>query len=92
MPWYFYIIECSDTSLYCGITNHLERRIEEHNSKSGGKYTRSRTPVELKHFEKYRTRSEAMKREHQVRKWDRKKKMALLRGDSDEAAGLNHAT
>jgi putative endonuclease len=79
MPWLFYIIECADTSLYCGITNNIKRRIEEHNNGLGGKYTRSRLPVRLKYSEEYPTRSEALKRESDVRRWSRKKKLILLR-------------
>jgi putative endonuclease len=78
MPWFFYIVECSDTSLYCGITNNIERRIEEHNNGLGGKYTRSRLPVKLRYSEQCAGKGEALKREHEVRQWTRKKKLALL--------------
>lgn len=80
MTWYFYIVECSDTSFYCGTTNDIERRIEEHNKGLGGKYTRSRMPVRLRYTEHYATRSEALKRESEVRRWSRTKKLTFLDG------------
>jgi len=45
--WYVYLLECSDSSLYCGITNDLEKRIATHNSGKGAKYTKVRLPVKL---------------------------------------------
>ena len=80
MGWYFYIVECSNTSLYCGITNNIEKRLEEHNKGLGGKYTRSRLPVTLKYTEPCSTRSEALKRECQVKSWTRAQKRALVQG------------
>lgn len=49
--WYVYIAECSDKSLYTGITTDIDRRISEHNnSNKGAKYTKSRQPVELVYY------------------------------------------
>jgi len=65
--WYVYIVRCNDDTLHTGITTDLKRRIAEHNSKyGGGKYTRSRRPVQLVYSEKFESRSEALKREHQM--------------------------
>ncbi|MCK4810384.1 MAG: GIY-YIG nuclease family protein [Candidatus Omnitrophica bacterium] len=47
MIWYVYIIRCRDNTLYTGITNNLKRRIREHNSGKGCRYTKCRWPVEL---------------------------------------------
>ena len=53
--WYVYVVECSDNSLYCGITTDTIRRLHEHNTtKKGAKYTRSRRPVRLV-FQSYPT-------------------------------------
>jgi len=44
--WFVYLVECNDSTYYCGITTDINRRILEHNeSKRGSKYTRSRRPV-----------------------------------------------
>jgi putative endonuclease len=83
MSYYFYILRCSDSSLYCGQTNNLERRIKEHNTdkNKSAKYLRGKTPVKLVYFEKHKTPKEAMKREQQVKKWTRVKKEVLVKGD-----------
>jgi len=74
-----YIVECADGTLYTGITNALERRIEEHNSSDkGAKYTRSRRPVKLVYQEKHSDRSAASKREYEIKKMSRKKKKKML--------------
>jgi putative endonuclease len=72
--WYVYIVRCNDDTLHTGTTKDLKRRIAEHNSKNGGgKNTRSRRPVQLVYAEKFESRSEALKREHQI------KAMSLVR-------------
>lgn len=78
--WIVYILRCSDSSLYTGITSDIERRVTEHNSseKLGAKYTKTRRPVTLVHSESYQTRSEALKREWQIKKLSRIAKLSLL--------------
>lgn len=73
-----YIIECSDTSLYTGVTNNLERRFDAHKSGKGGRYTRSRQVVRLVYTERHPDRSSALKREAQIKSWPRKKKLDLI--------------
>jgi putative endonuclease len=85
MAWYFYIVECSDTSLYCGITKDIQKRIEEHNAGTGAKYTRSRLPVVLKHLEEFPARGDALRREREVRRWPRGKKLALIVSSSQQS-------
>lgn len=80
--WYVYIIECSDGSLYTGITNDLDRRIGTHNSGKGAKYTKSRTPVVLKIFWTCPSKSEACKKEIAIKKLSRKHKLALIEKES----------
>lgn len=78
--FYFYILRCSDNSLYCGQTKDLERRVGEHNfdNKKSSKYTRGRRPVKLVYFEKFKTMSAAMKREWEVKKWKKEKKEKIV--------------
>ena len=73
--YYVYIVKCADGTLYTGFTTNIERRINEHNYsiKKAAKYTRSRRPVSLVHNEEYKTMSEALKREHAIKKLSRKK-------------------
>ena len=61
--WYLYILRCADGSLYTGITTDVQRRLEEHRSGKGAKYTRGRAPLELVYTEECGTHSLALKRE-----------------------------
>ena len=83
MSNYVYILQCADNTLYSGYTNDLERRINLHNSGKGAKYTRGRTPVKLRYFEEYQTKSEAMKREYAIKQLKRQDKLRLIKGDID---------
>ncbi len=75
---YTYILKCSDGSLYTGWTNNLDKRVEDHNSGKGAKYTRSRRPVVLAYYEQFETKDEAMRREWEIKRLTRKKKLALI--------------
>jgi len=83
--YYVYIVRCADNTLYTGIATNLERRVEEHNnSTKGAKYTRSRRPVSLVHYEAYVDRSTASKRECQIKKkMSRAEKLELIAGGSE---------
>lgn len=77
--WFTYIVECSDTTYYTGVTTDLERRLHEHNSTiKGARYTRCRRPVTLVYFEKTASRQNACKREYAIRKMRAAKKKALI--------------
>ena len=79
MTYTVYILKCKDSSLYVGCTNNLQERIKEHNeSKKGAHYTKIRRPVILIHTEEYTTLKEARKRESEIKKWRRGKKLKLI--------------
>jgi putative endonuclease len=81
---YVYVLECADGTLYTGYTTDPERRVREHDAGDGAKYTRGRTPVELRYVERYESRSEAMSREYELKQLPRAEKEQLLdRGRSD---------
>ena len=73
-----YIVECSDGTLYTGYTTDVDRRVSEHNAGEGAKYTRGRTPVELRHVETFEERSAALSREHAIKRLPRAAKTSLL--------------
>lgn len=79
--WCVYILRCRNNTLYTGITDNIERRLKEHNTKKGGRYTSTFGPVELMWQEHHPDRSSAMKREYQIKRWTRRKKEALIEGD-----------
>jgi putative endonuclease len=76
--WYCYILECSDGTLYTGITTNIENRINTHNSGKGAKYTRTRTPVILKWSCEFINRSEASKEEFRIKKLSRVEKLKII--------------
>lgn len=79
MKHYTYILKCADNTYYTGWTLCLERRLKEHNSGKGAKYTRCRTPVSLVYYEEYATKQEAMRREYAIKQLSRKEKEILIR-------------
>ena len=78
--WLIYILECRDGSLYCGITNNIEKRLKQHKGeiKGGAKYTRSHLPCKLVYKEKSASRSEALKREAIIKKMSKVEKQTLI--------------
>ncbi len=82
---YTYILRCGDGSLYTGWTNHLEKRVADHNAGRGAKYTRAHLPVTLAYYETFETREEAMKRECAIKKLTRAQKEQLI----TSASGLS---
>ncbi len=80
-----YMLRCRDGSYYTGITNHLERRLQEHREgKHRTSYTYSRRPVELVHTASFEWIYDAIAWEKQLKGWNRKKKEALIRGETDK--------
>lgn len=75
---YTYIVRCSDGTYYTCWTNHLKERIAAHNSGKGAKYTKPRLPVELVYYEVFETKSEAMRREMQIKQLTRAEKEKLI--------------
>jgi len=77
--WVVYILECSDNTLYTGITNNLEKRLLQHNTGTeGAKYTRARRPVKCVYNEEQKNRSDATKRELIIKKLSRVEKLKLI--------------
>lgn len=77
---YTYILRCSDDTLYTGWTNDIEKRLKDHNSGKGAKYTKPRTPVKLVYLETFDTKEEAMKREYAIKHMTKQKKLELING------------
>ena len=77
--FYIYILQCSDNTLYTGYTNDINKRLETHNSKMGAKYTRGRTPVKLVYSEEFASKSEALRREYQIKQLSRAEKLKLFK-------------
>lgn len=78
MPFFTYLLRCSDGKLYCGYTNNMEKRLMMHRAGKASKFTRARLPVKLVYSEKYFSKSKAMKREAAIKKLSRKIKLELI--------------
>ncbi|MCA9363515.1 GIY-YIG nuclease family protein [Candidatus Kaiserbacteria bacterium] len=81
MAHYIYILRCADDSLYTGYAVNVEERLKEHNGegkKAGAKYTRGRRPVTLVYKQRFKTRSNAMKREAAIKQLSKKEKEHLI--------------
>jgi len=79
MSYYVYILECVNKALYAGITTDLKRRLAEHKTGKGGHYTSYNPGKKIRYAEKQPTRSAALKREAEIKKWPRARKLALIR-------------
>jgi putative endonuclease len=78
MKHYVYIVECSDGSLYTGFTLDVEKRVSDHNLGKGAKSIKGKRPVRLVYSESFETKSEALKREIQIKTWPRARKQKLI--------------
>lgn len=77
--YYVYIIECKDGTLYTGITTNVQRRFKEHALGKGGAYTRSKKVKKILYTEKLKTRSDALKREIEIKNLSRQNKLNLIK-------------
>lgn len=80
MPYFIYIVRCSDDTFYTGWTNDIEKRLDAHNKGAGSRYTRARLPVELVHKEEFISKNEALRRERAIKKMSRATKRHLIEG------------
>ena len=77
-----YLVRCRGGAIYTGISTDVERRVAEHNAGTGSKALRGKRPVKLVYREKSAGRSEAQKREAEIKSWPRaKKKLLVVRGE-----------
>jgi putative endonuclease len=76
--FYSYMLLCSGGSLYIGVSDDPVRRVQEHNDGKGTDWTAVRRPVRLVWSEEHPTLSSARQRENQIKRWSRKKKLALV--------------
>ena len=76
--FFVYILQCSDNSFYTGYTNNIDKRLQAHNAGKASKYTRTRLPVKLIYVEELATKSEALKREKQIKSFPQTQKNSFL--------------
>ena len=78
--YHIYIVECIDGTLYTGYARDVEARVKKHNLGTVAKYTRNKRPVKLKYQETFDSKSDAMRREIEIKKLSRREKLILIRG------------
>ena len=78
--WFVYVLRCNDGTLYTGITNDLDRRVAAHQAGTGAKYTRTRRPLGLVLHEPAADRGAALKREAEIKRLSRARKLDLIEG------------
>ena len=78
LDWKVYIIQTEKGKLYTGITNNLDRRFKAHQSQKGARFFHFSAPEKILFCESYPNRSEASKREFQIKKLSRKEKLSLI--------------
>ena len=76
--WFVYILECEDESLYTGYSPDVKERFKAHCAGKGAKYTKSHKPRRIAHTEQYNTKTEAMRREREIKGLPRKEKLKLI--------------
>jgi len=76
--YFLYILQCSDNTLYTGITNNLENRMKTHKEGKGSKYLRGRMPFVVVHIEEFPDRSSASKREFEIKSYSKIEKLKLI--------------
>ncbi|MBY0352914.1 GIY-YIG nuclease family protein [Candidatus Babeliales bacterium] len=89
LPFYVYILKCSDDSYYTGHTDDIDKRLHEHKTSTyDDSYTSSRLPFKLVFMQEFATRYEALAAERKIKGWGRKKKEALIAGDWEKISQL----
>ena len=85
-PWWVYLLQCADQSLYAGVTKDLARRLQQHNGQlaGGARYTKARRPAVLVWSEACDSRSDAQRREYALRRLSRAQKLALIAGADEK--------
>ena len=79
-----YMVECSDGSIYTGITTNVDRRMEQHHKGIGSKYVRARLPISLQWLSESMELSDALKMEHHIKSWNKKRKLEWIGSHSSE--------
>ena len=91
MKYFLYILLCDQKTFYVGVTSNLQKRINDHKSKSSF-FTKKFFEIELGHKEEYETLTEVRRREKQIKGWSKAKKKALIEDKSDLLKQLSKST
>ena len=90
MPYYVYILLCKDGGYYTGHAKDVKRRVERHKKGQGARYTRMHKPEKIVYVEEFDSRSEAMRREREIKSLSHSKKQLLV--NLYDESNLAHAS
>ena len=77
--WFVYMLRCGDGSLYTGVSTDVSARLKAHQTGKGAKYTKSHLPVSLVYTESCPSKSEAFRREWQIKQLSREEKLQMIK-------------
>jgi len=75
-PWFVYILECSDSSFYTGISNDVDKRMKAHASGNGSKYVAKKGFKKLLKVKECKDKSDACRCEYKIKKLPRHEKLS----------------
>lgn len=76
--WFVYILRCRDGTIYTGVTKDVKKRLADHRAGRGSRYVRARGAEKILHQEKFKSKSRALRREAEIKRWPRSKKFQLV--------------
>jgi len=79
MRYFVYVLRCRNGAYYTGYTRNIERRMRQHMRGIGSRYVRTHKPERIVYTEEFETRSQAMKREREIKQLSRAKKDEMVR-------------
>ncbi|MCP4054065.1 MAG: GIY-YIG nuclease family protein [Mesoflavibacter sp.] len=88
--YYVYLLSSKKNgTLYIGVTNDLERRMFEHKNKLLSGFTAKYNVNKLMYFEDFQYVNDALKREKQLKNWNRQWKIDLIEKENKEWKDLS---
>lgn len=89
MPFYVYILLCTDGSFYTGYTKNIDERTRLHANGKGARYTKTHKPERVAYVELFKSRAEAMRREREIKKLSHQQKQNLINSRNRHDSGVS---
>ncbi|GEA51939.1 UPF0213 protein [Vibrio inusitatus NBRC 102082] len=86
--WFVYLIRTRHNALYCGVTNDLERRFQQHTNGTGAKALKGKGPLILEWSIPVENKSQALKLEYKIKQLSKQRKERLVAGEDIMLEGL----
>ena len=89
MPFYVYILLCTDGTFYTGYTKNIDARTRLHVNGKGAQYTKTHKPERVAYVELFNSRAEAMRREREIKKLSHQQKQNLINSRNRHESGVS---